>query len=219
MKYRNAKNIKKTMNETKETNGDINNMSEKTNMDEIAKEQKVADNETKLADAEQSKEEVAEKMAEELDTSITKEQELEDKLAECNDKYVRLAAEFDNYRRRGAKERLELIGTASEDVIKGLLPILDDCERALEVIKKSNDTEAAKEGTELILNKLFTFLKSKGLEMINAKEKELDTDFHEAVAQFPIDDKTKKNKIIDVVQKGYTLNGKVIRFAKVVVGI
>lgn len=149
----------------------------------------------------------------------SREQELETKLAESNDKYLRLAAEFDNYRRRAAKERLELMGTASEDVIKGLLPVLDDCERALEVLKKSNDTEAAKEGTGLIYNKLMTFLKSKGLESIQAKGKELDTDFHEAVAQFPVEEEARKGRIIDVVQQGYTLNGKVIRYAKVVVGV
>lgn len=141
------------------------------------------------------------------------------KVNEANDKYIRLAAEFDNYRRRVAKERLELISTASEDVVKNLLPILDDCERALEHLKNSDNVDAAKEGTELIYNKLISVLKAKGLAEIDAKGKELDTDFQEAVAQFPVEDKKQKNKVIDVVQKGYTLNGKVIRFAKVVVGI
>ena len=139
----------------------------------------------------------------------TAEEQLTAKLAETNDKYIRLAAEFDNYRRRVAKEKLDLISTAGEDVIKGLLPVLDDCERALQVLNASTDSEAAKaakEGTELIYNKLMGYLKSKGLAPIEAVGKELDTDFHEAVAQFP-------------VQQGYTLNGKVIRFAKVVVGI
>ncbi len=150
---------------------------------------------------------------------LDKEQQLEEQLAQVNDKYIRLSAEFDNYRRRGAKERIELISTASEEVIKGLLPTLDDCERALEVLSKSEDSQAAKEGIELIMNKLGSYLKSKGLAEIEAKGSELDTDFHEAVAQFPVEDKKQKNKIIDVVQKGYTLNGKVIRFAKVVVGI
>ncbi len=150
------------------------------------------------------------------------EEQLTAKLAEANDKYIRLAAEFDNYRRRVAKEKLELISTAGEDVIKGLLPVLDDCERALQVLKSSTDSEAAKaakEGTELIYNKLMGYLKSKGLAPIDAVGKELDTDFHEAVAQFPVQEAEKKNKIFDVTQQGYTLNGKVIRFAKVVVGI
>lgn len=150
------------------------------------------------------------------------EEQLTVKLAEANDKYIRLAAEFDNYRRRVAKEKLDLISTAGEDVIKGLLPVLDDCERALQVLNSSTDTEAAKaakEGTELIYNKLMGYLKSKGLAPIEAVGKELDTDFHEAVAQFPVQEPEKKNKIFDVTQQGYTLNGKVIRFAKVVVGI
>ena len=150
------------------------------------------------------------------------EEQLTAKLAEANDKYIRLAAEFDNYRRRVAKEKLDLISTAGEDVIKGLLPVLDDCERALQVLEASTDSEAAKaakEGTELIYNKLMGYLKSKGLAPIDAVGKELDTDFHEAVAQFPVQEADKKNKIFDVTQQGYTLNGKVIRFAKVVVGI
>lgn len=150
------------------------------------------------------------------------EEQLTAKLAEANDKYIRLAAEFDNYRRRVAKEKLDLISTAGEDVIKGLLPVLDDCERALQVLNSSTDTEAAKaakEGTELIYNKLMGYLKSKGLAPIEAVGKELDTDFHEAVAQFPVQEPEKKNRIFDVTQQGYTLNGKVIRFAKVVVGI
>ena len=144
------------------------------------------------------------------------------KLAEASDKYIRLAAEFDNYRRRVAKEKLDLISTAGEDVIKGLLPVLDDCERALQVLNSSTDSEAAKaakEGTELIYNKLMAYLKSKGLAPIEAIGKELDTDFHEAVAQFPVQEADKKNKVFDVTQQGYTLNGKVIRYAKVVVGI
>lgn len=148
-----------------------------------------------------------------------KVEESEGKVAEATDKYVRMAAEFDNFRRRTAKERLELINTAGEDVIKGLLPILDDCERALKMLQDSKADASAIEGTELILNKLFGYLKSRGVEKIDAIGKELDTDFHEAVAQFPIEDAEKKNKIIDVVQQGYMLHDKVIRYAKVVVGI
>lgn len=144
---------------------------------------------------------------------------LETKVAETNDKYVRLAAEFDNFRRRTAKERLELISTAGGDVIKGLLPILDDCERALQVLRESDAASAAIEGTELIYNKLMTYLKSRGLSVIDAVGKELDTDFHEAVAQMPVQEEEKKNRIIDIVQQGYLLNEKVIRYAKVVVGV
>ncbi|MCK9625449.1 MAG: nucleotide exchange factor GrpE [Bacteroidales bacterium] len=146
-------------------------------------------------------------------------EELKEQLAVLNDKYLRLVAEFDNYRRRTAKERLELICTASEDVIKGFLPVLDDCERALQLLEDADVSDAAKEGTELIYSKLLSYLKSKGVSSMDAKGKEFDTDYHEAIAQFPAEDKKLKNKVIDVAQQGYTLNGKVIRFAKVVIGI
>ena len=144
---------------------------------------------------------------------------LEARVAEVNDKYIRLAAEFDNYRRRTARERLDLIATAGEDIIKGMLPVLDDCERALQVLRESEADKAAIEGTELIYNKLMTFLKGRGLSVIEALGKELDTDYHEAVAQLPVQEKKQKNKIVDVIQQGYKLNDKVIRFAKVVVGV
>ena len=178
----------------------------------------VAGNQEQVENAEKGEEETQPEQQEQPSV----EEQLTAKLAESNDKYIRLVAEFDNYRRRVAKEKLDLISTAGEDVIKGLLPVLDDCERALQVLNASTDSEAAKaakEGTELIYNKLMNYLKSKGLAPIEAVGKELDTDFHEAVAQFPVQEAEKKNKIFDVTQQGYTLNGKVIRFAKVVVGI
>lgn len=145
--------------------------------------------------------------------------ELEEKVAKDKDDYIRLMAEFDNFRRRTSQEKLELVSMASTDTIKGLLPVLDDCERALAVLKDSNDSDAAKEGTELIYHKLMGYLNSKGLAVIEAKGQIFDTDLHEAVAQFPVQDEDQKGKVFDVVQTGYTLNGKVIRFAKVVVGI
>ena len=153
---------------------------------------------------------------EELEKKV---EELENKVAKDKDDYIRLMAEFDNFRRRTSQEKLELVSVASMDTIKGLLPVLDDCERALEVLRKSEDSDAAKEGTELIYHKLLAYLQSKGLAVIDALGKEFDTDLHEAVAQFPVQEDDKKGKVFDVVQTGYTLNGKVIRFAKVVVGI
>ena len=155
-------------------------------------------------------------MTEELEKKIT---ELEETVAKDKDDYLRLMAEFDNYRRRTSQEKIELVSMASVETIKGLLPILDDCERALKVLLESNDSDAAKEGTELIYSKLMGYLKSKGLAVIEALDQTFDTDLHEAVAQFPVEDESKKGKVFDVVQTGYTLNGKVIRFAKVVVGI
>jgi len=153
---------------------------------------------------------------EELEKKV---EELENKVAKDKDDYIRLMAEFDNFRRRTSQEKLELVSVASMDTIKGLLPVLDDCERALDVLRKSEDSDAAKEGTELIYHKLLAYLQSKGLAVIEALGKEFDTDLHEAVAQFPVQEDEKKGKVFDVVQTGYTLNGKVIRFAKVVVGI
>jgi molecular chaperone GrpE len=161
------------------------------------------------------KEEQKEKM-QELENKITA---LEESIAKDKDDYLRLMAEFDNYRRRTSQEKLELVSMASTDTIKGLLPILDDCERALKVLLESDDSDAAKEGTELIYSKLMGYLKSKGLAVIEAVDQPFDTDLHEAVAQFPVQEEDKKGKVFDVIQTGYTLNGKVIRFAKVVVGI
>ena len=153
---------------------------------------------------------------EELEKKVS---QLEEKAAKDKDDYIRLMAEFDNYRRRTSQEKLELVSMASTDTIKGLLPVLDDCERALAVLKDSDDSDAAKEGTGLIYQKLMGYLQSKGLAVIEAKGQEFDTDLHEAVAQFPVPEEEQKGKVFDVVQTGYTLNGQVIRFAKVVVGI
>ena len=148
-----------------------------------------------------------------------KVEELEAKVAKARDDYIRLMAEFDNFRRRTAQEKLEIVSMASTETIKGMLPVLDDCERALQVLGQSDDSDAAKEGTELIYHKLMSYLQSKGLAVINAMGETFDTDLHEAVAQFPVQEEDKKGKVFDVVQTGYTLNGKVIRYAKVVVGI
>ena len=132
--------------------------------------------------------------------------------------YLRLMAEFDTFRRRTAEEKLALVSSASADTIKGLLPILDDCEIALANLEKSTDSDAAKEGTQMIFNKLTGYLKGKGLERIEAKGADFDTELHEAVTTFPAPSEELKGKVIDVVQTGYTLGGKVLRYAKVVVG-
>lgn len=153
---------------------------------------------------------------EELEKKVA---ELEAKVLKDNDDYIRLMAEFENFRRRTSQEKIDLVSNASADTIKGLLPVLDDCERALAVLKNSDDSAAAKEGTELIYHKLMSYLQSKGLAVIDAKDQEFDTDLHEAVAQFPVPEEDRKGRVFDVVQTGYTLNGKVIRFAKVVVCI
>ena len=155
----------------------------------------------------------------ELEAAREEKEKLLETASEAKDQHLRLQAEWDNYRRRTAKERLELIDNAGKDILAGFLPVVDDCQRALQVLRDSNADKAAIEGTELIYNKLMNYLKSRGVEPIEARGAAFDTDYHEAVAQFPVDDPEKKNTVIDVTQEGYTLNGNVIRYAKVVVGI
>lgn len=190
------------------------------------KEMPVQEEEAKKTDAAAKEEKTEKKSILKKDRNKAKIEELEKKIkaleekaAKDRDDYIRLMAEFDNYRRRTSQEKIELVSVASMDTIKGLLPILDDCERAMAALKDSSDSDAAKEGTELIYHKLLSYLQSKGLAVIDAKGKPFDTDLHEAVAQFPVPEEEMKGKVFDVVQTGYTLNGKVIRFAKVVVGI
>ena len=144
-------------------------------------------------------------------------EETKSKLAELNDKHLRLQAEFDNFRKHTAKEKLDLTVTASENVIKDILPVLDDFERALQNMEK-NGNESDIQGVTLIYNKLKDSLKKKGLEEIEAMEAEFNTDEHEALTLVPAPSEDKKGKVLDVIQKGYKLNGKVIRFARVVVG-
>ncbi|GAB1403615.1 MAG: nucleotide exchange factor GrpE [Lentimicrobiaceae bacterium] len=140
------------------------------------------------------------------------------KVDELNDKYLRLYSEFDNYRRRVSKEKLEIAKTAGEDVISSLLPVIDDFDRAIVLFDEDAQTDPVKQGIVLIYNKLRTILNQKGLSEIQAIGADFDTDFHEAVAHIPAPEAGQKGKVIDITQKGYLLNGKVIRFAKVVVG-
>lgn len=144
-------------------------------------------------------------------------EELTEKYDELNDKYLRLFSEFDNYRKRTAKEKIELSKTASESIMVDLLPILDDFERALQTME-NKETDANYEGVLLIYNKFKRTLEQKGLEEINAKDATFDTDEHEALTNVPVTDESQKGKVLDVIQKGYKLNGKVIRYARVVVG-
>ena len=155
----------------------------------------------------------------------TEEEKLAQELEEANkvieeqkDKYLRLSAEFDNYRKRTMKEKAELILNGAEKTISSILPIVDDFERALKNMETAKDVAAVKEGVELIYNKFMSVLGQDGVKVIETKEKPLDTDFHEAIAVIPAPDKSLKGKILDCVQTGYTLNDKVIRHAKVVVG-
>ena len=166
--------------------------------------------------------EEAEKKAAEAETKAAETEakmaETDAKEAERKNEYLRLMAEFDTFRRRTAEEKLELVKSASADTIKGLLPVLDDCEIALSQLEKTEGNEAAVEGVQLIFNKLMGYLKTKGLERIEAKGEVFDTELHEAVTLFPAPSEDLKGKVIDVAQTGYTLGGKVLRFAKVIVG-
>ena len=137
--------------------------------------------------------------------------------AEWQDKYLRLQAEFDNFRKRTLREKMELVQSGSAECVKNFLPLMDDLQRALEAIEKSNDLEALREGVKLIAQKFRETLKKQNVKEIEALGLELDTDHHEAVARFDAG-KEKKGKIVDVVQPGYKMGDKVLRFAKVVVG-
>jgi len=188
----------------------------------MAQEEKTVKEETsekKQKAAKQAKAEKNDKTAalqKEIDELKEKLAASEDSIKKEKDDYLRLMAEFDNFRRRSSQEKLDLVSVASKDIIEGLLPVLDDCERALAMLKEDDES---RKGVELIFNKLMGFLQSKGLAVIEAKGLEFNTDFHEAVAQFPVQEEEKKGKVFDTAQTGYTLNGKVIRYAKVVVGI
>lgn len=139
-------------------------------------------------------------------------------IAEWKDKYLRQVAEFDNFRKRSARERLELLQTAGKDVIIPLLEVLDDCDRAQAQIEKSEDVAALKEGVQLVFAKLRNTLQARGLKAMETKGQDFNADLHEAITQIPAPSEALKDKIMDEVEKGYLLNDKIIRFAKVVVG-
>ena len=142
----------------------------------------------------------------------------EKKYGEVNDKYLRLYSEFENFRKRTAKERLDLLSSAGGSVIKKMLPVLDDFDRAIKANDESEDTAVLKEGFSLIRQKMFGILSLEGLKPMEAKETVFDTDLHEAITQIPAPSDDLKGKVMDVVETGYYLNDKVLRFAKVVIG-
>lgn len=146
------------------------------------------------------------------------EEELQLKVNELNDKYLRLYSEFDNFRKRTLKEKIELSRNASEDIMIDLLPVIDDFDRALQSMDTTEQVDAVKAGVQLISSKMRTILKSRGLQEMQTIGNEFNTDFHEAITSIPAPSEDLKNKVIDEIQKGYLLNDKVIRFAKVVTG-
>lgn len=149
---------------------------------------------------------------------LSAEEKLQQQVAELNDKYLRLFAEFDNFKRRTQKERIELLQTAGKDIVVSLLPVLDDFERAIKATETSTEVAPVREGIELVQTKLKSILSQKGLKEIDCINTPFDTDLHEAITQIPSPTDEQKGKVIDELEKGYTLNDKVIRFAKVVVG-
>ena len=180
--------------------------------------------EENLTDKSEEREKVAEETVEnvkdtdEISEEISELDQTKADLAEAKDKYLRLYSEFENFRRRTAKEKLSLIGTANEEIISALLPVLDDFERAAES-NKNADVESMREGFSLIHNKLKNILEQKGLKVMDSKAgMDFDSELHEAITQIPAPKKNFIGKVVDVVEKGYYLGEKVIRFAKVVIG-
>jgi molecular chaperone GrpE len=150
--------------------------------------------------------------------SEKKETELQAKIDELNDKYLRLYSEFDNFRKRTAKEKIDLMQTAGEDVYKSILPVLDDFERAIKSNAETTDVKAVNDGLHLIFNKFKSTLTQKGLEEMKSVGEAFNADIHEAITNIPAPSEELKGKVIDELEKGYSLNGKIIRFAKVVIG-
>ncbi len=147
-----------------------------------------------------------------------KEISYKEKIKELTDKYLRLSAEFDNYRKRTLKEKIELTKSAGEELLINILPVMDDFERGINTINNANDITAVKQGIDLIYAKFREFLNQYGVREIEAKDKEFNIDYHEAVTKIPAAKKDLKGKVVDVIEKGYTLNDKVIRYSKVVIG-
>lgn len=197
------------------------NDNETTNMENNAEAQ-VTNEETTAAQNAAAEQGGAESGAEETNTEAAPELSVEEKLkqenAALNDKYLRLFAEFDNYKRRTQKERIELLQTAGKDVIVSLLTILDDFDRANKAAETAVEVGPIKEGVQLVHNKLMSVLGQKGLKVMESINTPFDTDLHEAITKVPAPSEELKGKVIDELEKGYTLNEKVIRFAKVVVG-
>ena len=189
------------------------------------KEKKVKEEELNVEETLNNAEEQPQDEQAENAAPMTHEEELEKELEtaqetieEQKDKYLRLSAEFDNYRKRTMKEKAELILNGGEKSLSSILPVVDDFERAIKTMETATDVQAVKEGVELIYNKFMATLAQNGVKVIETKDQPLNTDYHEAIAVIPAPSEAQKGKILDCVQTGYTLNDKVLRHAKVVDG-
>ncbi len=192
---------------------------DRKNRDDVTAESKQEPTDSQTSENKEDKKTIDDDSTDE-DETLALKRELEGmqrKLDETNDKFLRLFSEFDNYRKRVAKERIELTKTASESIISSLLPVLDDLERAAEMTVENDTEESDAEGVRLIFNKFKSVLRQKGVEEIAAIGEDFSTDFHDAVTHIPAKDKQQKGMIVEELQKGYLLNGKVIRYARVVV--
>lgn len=196
----------------------IKNEQEQVNETEVnentAQKQDTAEKDKNTKKAKAKKEDKKSKQ-DQIDEKI---EALGNELLELKDKHIRLQAEFDNYRKRTMKEKMELIKSGGESVIVNILPVIDDFERALMAFSEMKDDDPLKQGISLIYSKFKEFLKQNGITEIEAKEKDFDTDLHEAVTKIPAPKEELKGKVVDVIQKGYLMNDKVIRFSKVVIG-
>jgi molecular chaperone GrpE len=182
--------------------------------EEVKKEQATAQEETAKKEHKHDKKSKKDK----TDEAREQLEKLQHEIADMKDKHVRLQAEFDNFRKRTLKEKMELMKSGGESVLKSIIPVVDDFERALAAFSDVEDDNPLKQGVTLIYNKFQDFLKQNGIKEIEAKEKDFDTDLHEAITKIPAPTEALKGKVVDVVQKGYLLHEKVIRFAKVVIG-
>ncbi len=193
---------------------EVNQNPENTEQNEMLHENETGKNEVSEGIDEGSEE----SSSENTESQISEEDKLKAEATEWQNKYLRLYAEFDNFKRRTSKERLELLQIAGKDVITDLLTVLDDFERAQKSIETATDVEAVKEGVTLVQHKLKGVLSQKGLKEMESKGKEFDADLHEGITTIPAPSADLKGKIIDELEKGYLLNDKVIRFAKVIIG-
>ncbi len=191
-------------------------MSEESKKDLNEQQEQTAEMPEVEATAEEAAAEAEELTAEE---ALQKQlDETKQQLEKAQKEYMFLLAEFDNFRKRTLKEKQDLIKNASEGAMKDLLPVIDDFERAIQAAEASDDVDSIKEGVNLIYNKFVKYLEKNGVKAIDSTDADFDTEYHEAVTTFPTDDESKKGKVIDTVAKGYTMNDKVIRHSKVVVG-
>ena len=200
-----------TKNNPKDTKQETNAASEQLEV----KEQENAEAENLSADATVS---AAEVQPETNPTAENMEAAYQAQIKDLQDKYIRLMAEFDNFRKRTLKERMDQLKSAGDDILVSLLPVMDNFERGLQAMENATDVASVKQGVQLIYNKFSDFLSQRGVKSIDALRQDFDVDHHEAITKIPAPEEALKGKIVDVVQKGYILNDKVIRFAKVVIG-